>query len=636
MEQVEHKRESKKKSNKGKRFGCSFRLRVVKLHEEDGYPVDVICKESGISRTSLGRWLNIYRKVGVSGLEDRRPSGKRRQIPEAVADKIVSIKKSHPEYGVRRISNFLRRLFFLPGSAESVRRVLINKGINTPQKKRRVKNMTRPRFFERSTPNQMWQTDIFTFRLGGRYAYLIGFIDDYSRYMIGLELYLSQTAENLIELYRRSIAEYGIPKEMLTDNGRQYTNWRGKSRFEAELQKDKVHHIKSQPHHPMTLGKIERFWKTIYEEFLVRAQFESFENAQERVRLWTKYYNHRRPHQGIKGLCPADRYYEIHNELRKTIEDGIAENVLEMALRGKPKEPFYMVGRFEGQSVVLRAQKGKLKLLVDDKEGCTNKELEYDIMESDDNGKQRNDTEQTAEATTTEAAQPPHNDTVHGTAEVSGSAVDLVGEAQPFTNLSRAVNHMDYFESVAGTGAGGNAAGLGVQSSTGPGTGTEPPASGDAAQEADSLVPDTALDREAQGTPANITTLSGVLPITCTERVIDDRSQQRPCASEGGSYHEGEQRYDQRNRGFRTTSGIPQDLLRVGEAGAVWHAGITHGRGTGQAAERSGPAERSDGTADPGTGTGFSGCEAICRGETNTGPLPTAAEAAAKRFFTDR
>jgi transposase InsO family protein len=636
MEQVEYKRETKKKSNKGKRFGCSFRLKLVKLHEEDGYSMDTICRESGISRTSLGRWLSIYRKVGASGLEDRRPPGKSRQIPEAVTDKIVSIKKSHPEYGVRRISNFLRRLFFLPGSAESVRRVLIDNGINTPQKKRRVKNMTRPRFFERSTPNQMWQTDIFTFRLGGRYAYLIGFIDDYSRYMTGLELYLSQTAENLIELYRRSTAEYGVPKEMLTDNGRQYTNWRGKSRFEAELQKDKVHHIKSQPHHPMTLGKIERFWKTIYEEFLVRAQFESFENAQERVRLWTKYYNHRRPHQGIKGLCPADRYYEIHNELRKTIEDGIAENVLEMALRGKPKEPFYMVGRFEGQSVVLRAQKGKLKVLVDNEDSGIKKELEYDIMESDDNGEQRNNTEQTAEDTTSKTAEPQHDDTIHGTPEVSGSAVDLVGETQSFTNLSRAVNHMDYFDSVAGTGAGGNVASPGAQSSTGPGAGTQSQASGDAAQEAGSVVPVTAIQREAQGAPANTAEHFGVQPITCTERVIDDRGQQRTCTSESGSDYESEQRHAQCDRGFRTASGIPQDLLRVGEAGVVRYAGIAQGWGARQTTEHGGSGERNYGTEDPGAGAGINSCKADCRGAADTGSLPTAAEAAARRFFNDK
>ncbi len=54
-------------------------------------------------------------------------------------------------------------------------------------------------------------------------------------------------------------SEYNPPKEMLTDTG-QYTSWRGNSRFELEMKKDKIHHIKSRPHHPMTLGKIARFW----------------------------------------------------------------------------------------------------------------------------------------------------------------------------------------------------------------------------------------------------------------------------------------------------------------------------------------------------------------------------------------
>jgi transposase InsO family protein len=102
---------------------------------------------------------------------------------------------------------------------------------------------------------------------GGRNAYLIGFMDDYSRYITALGLYRSQTAAHVLETYRRGIAEYGVPKEMLTDNGRQYTNWRGKTRFEREMKKDRVKHIRSRPHHPMTLGKIERFWKSILGSF---------------------------------------------------------------------------------------------------------------------------------------------------------------------------------------------------------------------------------------------------------------------------------------------------------------------------------------------------------------------------------
>ncbi|HSB72645.1 MAG TPA: transposase family protein [Candidatus Methylomirabilis sp.] len=94
------------------------------------------------------------------------------------------------------------------------------------------------------------QTDIFTFRLGGKNAYLIGLLDDHSRYVVGLDVFRSQTAEHVLEVYRRAVAEYGVPKEMLTDQGRQFSSWRGTTRFEAELKKDRVHHLKSRPPPP--------------------------------------------------------------------------------------------------------------------------------------------------------------------------------------------------------------------------------------------------------------------------------------------------------------------------------------------------------------------------------------------------
>jgi transposase InsO family protein len=191
----------------------------------------------------------------------------------------------------------------MPGSPETVRQTLHATGQLTAKKApRKEKNVRKPRRFERSTPNQMWQTDITMFRLAGTQVYLLGYIDDYSRYIVGAGLYATQKAAHVLEVYRQAVVEYGAPREMLTDNGRQYTSWRGSTQFEAQMKKDHVRHIKSQPHHPMTLGKIERFWETIFEEFLSKAQFDSFEDARERIKLWMKFYNHRRPHQGIGGM----------------------------------------------------------------------------------------------------------------------------------------------------------------------------------------------------------------------------------------------------------------------------------------------------------------------------------------------
>jgi len=437
------------KSVPRKTYDKAFREKLARMHVEDKIPLNLLSKESGVSVKSICEWSKRFESAGSAGLDDKPRPGRGVKLPKAVDDKIIEIKKNNPEFGVRRIGDILGRWFGLPGSREKARSVLNSEGLIDPPRKVRAKNMVKPRFFERSTPNQLWQTDIMCFRLGGRQVYLIGYIDDYSRYIVGLGLFTSQTAENVLEAYRKASAEYGVPKEMLTDNGRQYTNWRGKTRFEMELQKDKVKHLRSQPHHPQTLGKIERFWKTILDEYLSRAQFESFDNARERIAMWVKHYNHRRPHQGIEGLCPADRYFEVASAVRKVVERTIEENVLELALRGKPREPFYLVGRMDGQSVVLQAEKGKLRLSVGG-EG-TSEMVQKDFTLGETNGNGREDEE---------GAIAPHSP--YGTAEGAGGAGSVDGAEKTGGDLSRSGHPMDYIGSVAEAGDGRDAPGTGA------------------------------------------------------------------------------------------------------------------------------------------------------------------------------
>src|SRR5512147_1706936 len=361
-------------------YPFEVRRKAVQLCLEEGFPVEQVARELGVGVSSIALWLRAYRAQGEAGLQGKltqRPP--RPQVAPAVKQKVVALKRRHPDFGIQKISQFLRRILLLPVSRETVRRTLHEQQLLQKPRPKPQRNPPQPRCFERATPNQLWQTDIFTFRLGGKNAYLIGFLDDHSRYVVGLDVFRSQTAEHVLEVYRRAVAEYGVPKELLTDQGRQFASWRGTTRFEAELKKDRVHHLKSRPHHPMTLGKIERFWKTIWEEFLARAQFDSFESAGERIRLWVKHYNHRRPHQSLDGLCPADRFFRIAQELRQVIERGIQANILELALRGEPQQPFYMVGRLGEQSVVIRAEKGRVQLRVDGEEPTPGQAVSYDL-----------------------------------------------------------------------------------------------------------------------------------------------------------------------------------------------------------------------------------------------------------------
>jgi len=549
-----------------RRYGFEEKLKAVRLHLQEGFPAKLVSEETGVSISSLGVWVRDYRKDGEAGLRRQTAPRPGRRLPSAVTEQIVALKKEHRLFGVKKIADALRRWFFLEASPETVRQTLHAANLMDPPAKAR-RNLTRPRFFERATPNQMWQSDLFTFRLGGKYAYVVAFLDDYSRYVVGLDLYRSPTAEAVIETYRVAVGEYSAPKEMLTDRGRQYTNWRGKSRFEVELGKDRVAHLVSRPQHPMTLGKVERFWATMWQEFLVRAQFDSFESARDRLRLWVKYYNHRRPHQGVGGLCPADRFFEIHTELKKTIQHGIQENLLELALRGQPKAPFYLVGRLDGQSVVLKAEKGKLKLSVNEQE------MTYDLEKGDNNG----ETEDPALA-------PAQREPLGGGESAGGAGrVDRAGE----TSGGDAHDEHQLYNpaAVAGASDGRDATGVGEPGKPGGRSGLEP-ALADA-------VAETAASGRSRETNDEIGAVAGgcadgASRLQCVKHENETGSAS-PCGSDPESAH----RADDSDGSGSDARGLAENLLRVGETRA-WGDAASVGRsepgpaGHGHVADASG------------------------------------------------
>lgn len=582
------KKQGKERSSGGARRGrrVSFRLKLkaVKLHLEEGFKAPQIAKQIKVHKQTVYHWVSLYKKFGEDALRPTRPlKRKRGKASGPVKEKIVEVKKENPQFGARRISDTLRRIFFLKASPETVRKTLKDENLTTPQKRKPKKNPQKPRFFERATPNQLWQSDIFTFRLGGKYAYLIGFMDDYSRYITAMDLFRSQTADNVISLYRIACGEYHPPKEMLTDNGRQYTNWRGVTKFEKELKKDRVKHLKSRPHHPMTLGKIERFWKSIFTEFLSRAQFDSFESAQNRIRLWIKYYNHKRPHQGIGGLCPADRFFEIQSTLRKTIENGIQDNVLEMALRGKPQSPFYMVGRMGDQSVVIRAEKGKVKMLLDGKEEEKNREIEYHVDGGDGHGGKEK--QATQESQTRPDSSP---------GSLPGRAVGMVGMPQALGDLSIAEHSMEPASQLGATCSGGDAQSISPPEETSPGPGAESsPQSSPEIQRKERGIGEPFGEASCQDSGIEVWQGGGDSPFPDgEERLGGDRDEgEGDSPKEGGGDSEGAGGPDDGQAGSENTEGIEENVLRMGESGFGGDDGSASESPDGTAAEIKGPGE---------------------------------------------
>jgi len=119
------------------------------------------------------------------------------------------------------------------------------------------------------------------------------------------------------------------------------------------------------PRRPQTLGKIERFWGTLWRECLESSVFLDLEDARRRIGHFIDYYNFQRPHQGIDGLVPADRFFGAAPDVLRTLRERVAANALELARNGVPKPPFYVTGRIgdrafsvhaEGERVILKRE----------------------------------------------------------------------------------------------------------------------------------------------------------------------------------------------------------------------------------------------------------------------------------------
>ena len=355
---IEEAAPSPKKTRRspGTRYPLEVKVQAVKASEEGLSPKE-IGELIGVSVTSLAGWIKAYQKGGVDALTTKPGSKSAHKLCRALEERIKEHRREHPERGVRRIRDELKRDEGLQVSAETVRRVVNDAGLSRPpvQPKR---NPPKPRRFERELPNALWQIDIFTFQLKRMYrVYLVGIIDDHSRFLVGWGLFRQQGAEAVLEVLKGALGQWGAPREILSDNGRQFVAWRGETRFQKVLKQQGIGHVRSAPHHPMTLGKIERYWQTLWREFLSEAVFASFADACQRIDHWVNYYNHQRPHQGIAGAVPADRFYGLADDVDEAVRQGCQENALRLALGQEPQAPLYLLGQL-GNTEVQVVRKG--------------------------------------------------------------------------------------------------------------------------------------------------------------------------------------------------------------------------------------------------------------------------------------
>lgn len=280
-----------------------------------GTSVVEVAERYGVSRQSVHLWLRRYKADGLPGLEDRsrRPRGHPAALAGQLEALICELRRSHRRWGPRRLEFELARLGHKVARS-TIYRVLVRNHLVEPKARRRKReDYVR---WERPEPMQLWQLDVTAslFLVDGSELKIVTGVDDHSRFCVIAKVVRRATTRAVCQAFVEAIRTYGVPEEVLTDNGKVFTGRFTRPMgvevmFERICRENGITTLLTKPASPTTTGKIERLHQSLQEELLDdHGPFESMVLAQEAVELWRAEYNRDRPHQSLDMSTPADRF----------------------------------------------------------------------------------------------------------------------------------------------------------------------------------------------------------------------------------------------------------------------------------------------------------------------------------------
>ncbi|PBC03404.1 IS481 family transposase [Mesorhizobium sp. WSM3860] len=324
--------------------------------------VSALCRRFGIGRTCGHKLLARFRAEGDGGLaaRSRRPRSSPRRSPPELEAAVVSLRKDHPAWGGRKIAGVLARDGVGGIAPSTVTDILRRNGVELGLHGGGAQPFIR---FEHEAPNDLWQMDFkghVPLRQGRLHPLTV--LDDHSRFSLVLEACADQTTETVKTRLIAAFRRYGLPWRIATDNGPPWGDG-GRNNFTAlgvwliEIGVSVGH---SRPCHPQTLGKEERFHRTLKAEALQGPPFESLQQAQHVFDRWRHLYNTRRPHQGIGGAVPFDRYRASGRDFCETVapfEYAVGDNLRKIQQKGATSlfgRAFKICNAFAGKTVAFR------------------------------------------------------------------------------------------------------------------------------------------------------------------------------------------------------------------------------------------------------------------------------------------
>jgi transposase InsO family protein len=311
------------------------RYQAVLAVQVDGLAVTVVAEKFGVSRQTVHAWLRRYEQGGLEGLVDRshRPGSCPHQTAAEVEAAVCELRRQHPYWGPARIAHRLARDGVDPvPSHMSIYRAMVRHGLIVPNERRkRLRDFKR---WERARPMELWQLDVVggVLLADGTECKVLTGIDDHSRFVVAAGVMTRAVSRAVCGHFAAALTRYGVPDEVLTDNGRVFTG-----RFSAKpievlfdriCRENGIHHLLTAPRSPTTTGKIERFHRTLRVEFLSGRVFDDLAAAQAELDTWIADYNTQRPHSACGMEPPASRFTAA----------GAADRPVDLAALGDARE----------------------------------------------------------------------------------------------------------------------------------------------------------------------------------------------------------------------------------------------------------------------------------------------------------
>ncbi len=286
-----------------------LRMEFVMLARQPGANVAALCRGFGISRKTGYKWLRRAASGSTELSErSRRPRSSPQRTPAAMEAAVLAVRREHPCWGGRKIARRLADLGQSEVPAPStVTEILRRHGVTLGQ----AGTSASFRRFERSHPNELWQMDFKGhFALARGRCHPLTVLDDCSRFSLCLEACGNQQGQTVQGYLRTVFRRYGLPQWIIFDNG---SPWGDGAHTPYTPLGVWLMHLgigisHSRPYHPQTLGKDERFHRTLKAEVLGGPPFDDLKRCQQAFDRWRLVYNCERPHQALDMDVPATRY----------------------------------------------------------------------------------------------------------------------------------------------------------------------------------------------------------------------------------------------------------------------------------------------------------------------------------------